>query len=344
MEKKRTIMGNHGSTWSNQITNIRALAILLVVFGHSIIIYSSSWSLYSSIYSVPLLDNTKRIIDIIQMPIFFSISGYLFFYTHNKKRGIVWLIKSKFKRLIVPYFLVGFIYMVPIKYAVGYSGYQDKTLFDILGNFLMCQDVGHLWFLPALFFIFLICEVLINVIERVPIFRKLNIGAVVLLLIAIILYFEGYRIAFGYAPILSAFVNVIWFSFGYFICTYHDFYQSFFNRKSIKLVSVIIGISFLLFCAFFDTRVLVGICCKFIVIFVLYAIMPGTNSKIISCISKNSFGIYLFHSPLIYITFSFFANESVVFVVLLNFVIFGGVALFITEFVRSIGLKLVIGE
>lgn len=344
MGKKRTLNGEQRITWSNQITNIRALAILLVVFGHSIILYSSSWSLYSTIHSVPLLDYMKRIIDVIQMPIFFSISGYLFFYTHNKKRGILWLIKSKLKRLIVPYFLVGFIYMVPIKYAVGYSGYQNKTLIDIIYNFLICQDVGHLWFLPALFFIFLICEVFMNIIEKVPIIRKWNIGAVVLLILATILYYEGYRIAFGYAPILSAFANVIWFAFGYLICTCHEFYQSFFNRKIIKIVSATIGIFLLLFCVFFDTRVIVGICCKLICIFLLYAIMPKKNGKVISSISKNSFGIYLFHSPLIYITFSFFANESVLFVVLLNFVIFGGVSLFITEFIRRRGLGLVIGE
>lgn len=344
MKKKGTLIGEQGITWSNQITNIRALAILLVVFGHSIILYSSSWSLYSSIHSVPLLDNIKRIIDIIQMPIFFSISGYLFFYTHNKKRGILWLIKNKFKRLIVPYFLIGFIYMVPIKYAVGYSGYYDRTLIAIIGDFLMGQDVGHLWFLPALFFIFLICEIFINIIEKVPIIQKRDIGTVVLLILAIILYYEGYRIAFGYAPILSAFANVIWFAFGYFICTYHEFFQSFFNRKIIKIASAIIGVFLLLFCAFFDTGVTVGICCKLICILVLYVIVPGKNNKIISCISKDSFGIYLFHSPLIYITFSFWANESVLIVVLLNFVIFGGVALFITEFIRRKGLGLVIGE
>ena len=52
----------------------------------------------------------------------------------------------------------------------------------------------------------------------------------------------------------------------------------------------------------------------------------------------------LFHSPLIYITFSFFANASVLFVVLVNFVFFGGVALCITEVIRNRGLGLIIGE
>ncbi len=29
------------------------------------------------------------------MPVFFQFLGICFFYTHNKKRGILWLIKSK---------------------------------------------------------------------------------------------------------------------------------------------------------------------------------------------------------------------------------------------------------
>lgn len=57
MERKRILIGEQKTVWSNQISNIRALAILLVVFGYSIILYSTSWNLYSSIHTVTLLDN-----------------------------------------------------------------------------------------------------------------------------------------------------------------------------------------------------------------------------------------------------------------------------------------------
>lgn len=70
---------------NTKIVNIRALAIILVVLGHSIILYSSKWDLYETINQVPILDNMKRIIDIIQTSLFFSISGYLFYYSLNKK-------------------------------------------------------------------------------------------------------------------------------------------------------------------------------------------------------------------------------------------------------------------
>lgn len=53
------------------LDNIRGLAILMVVFGHSIIIYSSQWSVFTTVNSAPLLDLLKAVINILQMPLFF---------------------------------------------------------------------------------------------------------------------------------------------------------------------------------------------------------------------------------------------------------------------------------
>ena len=39
---------------NTKIVNIRALAIILVVLGHSIILYSSQWDLYETINQVPI--------------------------------------------------------------------------------------------------------------------------------------------------------------------------------------------------------------------------------------------------------------------------------------------------
>lgn len=79
--KENTLVKHRDSIYSEQITNIRVLAILIVVFGHSIILYSSAWNLYSTINKVQVLDYIKDIINLIQMPLFFSISGYLFMYS-----------------------------------------------------------------------------------------------------------------------------------------------------------------------------------------------------------------------------------------------------------------------
>lgn len=67
------------------ITFLRALAIILVVFGHSIIIYDPSWGIYTPSVQSDVLRQIKSMINIVQMPLFMSLSGYLFYYTQQKK-------------------------------------------------------------------------------------------------------------------------------------------------------------------------------------------------------------------------------------------------------------------
>ena len=47
------------TTRRDDITNVRALAIFLVVLGHSIILYSSAWGYYPTEQKSILLDNLK---------------------------------------------------------------------------------------------------------------------------------------------------------------------------------------------------------------------------------------------------------------------------------------------
>lgn len=67
------------TTRRDDITNVRALAIFLVVLGHSIILYSSAWGYYPTEQKSILLDNLKFLINGIQMPLFFFVIWLLFF-------------------------------------------------------------------------------------------------------------------------------------------------------------------------------------------------------------------------------------------------------------------------
>lgn len=64
--------------WSQKVTNIRALAIVIVVLGHSIILYSTKWTLYSTTVASPFLDWVKAVIDLVQMPLFFHFLVFFF--------------------------------------------------------------------------------------------------------------------------------------------------------------------------------------------------------------------------------------------------------------------------
>ena len=326
-----------------QIGNIRTLAILLVVLGHSIILYSTGWSLYETARQAPFLAWLKRAIDIPQMPLFFSLSGYLFVFTHQKKQGFGQLAKNKFLRLIVPYFGIGLLYLLPIRLAVGYSGYQGNIVIDFILKFLTANDVGHLWFLPALFLIFLLSEMILSVAEHIPVLKKFP--GIVLLAAGGVLYLEGYHIGLGYGPLLSAFNYLLWFALGYCLKTYQQYIRKMYRIPLVKWGLLLANLLLLVYALrLFSARVLIslGLCALFIIN--AYGVMPEKTCSLVQRIDRDSFGIYLFHSPLIYITFASIPNAHPAIVVFINFVIFGAAAFCLTELVRKIRLKVLIGE
>lgn len=326
-----------------QLTNIRTLCIFIVVLFHSIILYSSTWDLYSTDVAVPFLDALKAFMEPVAMPLFFSLSGYLFVFTHSKKRGFVQLLKNKALRLLVPYAGVGLLFMLPIRLLVGYPGYQGKTAVQLGYNFLMTSDVGHLWFLPALFFIFLLAELILTVADRLPGLRRapeLVLGAA-----AAALYLEGYRISLGYPPIQSAYVNLIWFAAGYILCVRRELLQTVYHHAAVKWLLAAAGLLLLGYETLVAPMgVLLSVCMKSLFIANVYGIMPHKTCPVIEKVDRSSFGVYLFHSPLIYITFANIPNAHPAIVVFVNLVVFGAAAYGLTTLIRKTKLKFLIGE
>ena len=66
-------------------------------------------------------------------------------------------------------------------------------------------------------------------------------------------------------------------------------------------------------------------------------------SKVCELISKESMGIYLLHSPLIYFTYSYCSNDFPLVVVFINFVIDGSIAVLLTNFLMKGKGKWLIG-
>lgn len=324
----------------NKIVNLRVLAILLVVFGHSIILYSTDWNLYETVNTCQILDYLKKIINIIQMPLFFSISGYLFCYSINKKSGFKYLLISKIKRLIVPFLGVGIFWLFPVRMLVGYKGYRGYALYEIIINkIILGEDNGHLWFCPTLFFIFLVMYPLCKGLKVI----KNNLANIGVLLVLVALSYFSYKIPSG-LYIANICKYMLWFYYGHFIKQYQDKVDAYIqNKKVIELIIVVSAIAMMTITVIYQEQYL-QILSGLVVLFELYQRIPGNIIRGAGTIDKDSFGIYLFHSPLIYITFSIIPDVSPVIVVFINFVIFGGCALIITEIIRRIGLGFILGE
>ena len=107
---------------------------------------------------------------------FFAVSGAAFAVSMAKQdeKGeylrypTIWsLIINKGKRLLIPYFVITLVWDIPIKYLAGfYKGLSGKEVIEhaIQGQLLL-KGNSYLWFLIALFNIFVIVYLLEKYIQ-----------------------------------------------------------------------------------------------------------------------------------------------------------------------------------
>jgi fucose 4-O-acetylase-like acetyltransferase len=324
-----------------KITRLRSLAIVTVVLGHSIILYDPQWGLYQTSYTVGLLMWMKRIINAFQMPLFLFLAGFCFFYSiekhdyknvRNKLRGIL----GKAKRLLVPFFAVALVWMIPIRLMCHYSAWDNLRYCEIFKRVLLGIDSGHLWFLPTLFMIFVIAFIIF------PHVNNKNIDCLVL-----IISFLGSLIAQRIPAIL--FLNTIasslyWFCLGFEVCKYKGKLGKLSGIKSYSLAFTSGAIMIL-------TSLWGGTVCKVVqkmavtfLLIALYNCMSGRKcSSICKKISDESMGVYLLHSPLVYFTYAYYANGLPAIVVFINFVIGGFVAFSLTHIIMNSKAKALLG-
>ena len=285
--KKRTI---------HEITNLRALAILFVVVGHSIIIYSSTWGRYTSEIKVPALNYLKAYINIIQMPLYFSISGFL--YNLSAKRPFAVFVKNKAKRLLVPWVFFTFAMMYPVRILVHYHGYRGLSFPYIFFHLtLLGKDDGHVWFLSCLF---------------IGLFR--NPGKY-------LFYFQ-----------IGCIISMFWDR----------------RKKDIRvqiigamiyIVSSVLGMTLLKY-----KYTIPYVMIRILLVVSLYMIVPGKTCKATEFLSNYSFGLYLFHSPLVYITCAFMPNVHPAIFVGTNLIVFGLASILLTWAFKHSALRVLIGE
>ena len=326
-----------------KLDNLRGLAILLVVFGHSIILYSNSWNLIQTSVHVPTLSYIKDIINLIQMPLFFSLSGYLFAYS-KKKTNVPAFILAKLKRLLIPYFFFAFFWLIPIRLMLNYHNWRSlspQTL--IIKTVLGGEDNGHLWFLQCLFCCFIVaelCKVMlqkyINHNDKKHIIVWMLAGCLALLIP-------------GKLDIFHVKYNFIYFCLGIVlnsVCSTKPLPKSRTTHQP-KRNNIILLIAITL-CGTVISLItrnshISSVTSIFIVV-LLYFIMTNKYNRCLAFLGKYSFGIYLFHSPLTYITYTYIPNANPLVVVFINFMLFGSVALMLSIAFSKCFLKIFIGE
>lgn len=287
---------------------VRILATFFVVVGHSAYVVMevqygridflervSEWS--PVYYSSSLLQFFGRMAGWVykfHMPLFFILSGAVL--RLKPIESIDLFCKRKFMRLVIPYYLCGLLFMIPMKYLGGF--YSTENLQPAFYHFWIGTDSGHLWFLLALFW----CMVVFVLIHKLLIHLGCTSDTVRLMVCGVIQLFANdmpihvlkFHVGLRY---------IFWFALGYYFAAA--------RKRQEKMHTVILKFIVLSMVMIADEK------CN--LIYDKFVILAGSYwtyalalclSKLLGVIERtvgykiivrNLFYIYLFHDPLEYV-------------------------------------------
>ena len=316
-----------------ELNVLKFYGILLVVLGHVTFTYSPM-SIISPNIPSPTLNLVKDIIYSFHMPLFFFASGCICSYqleVRQKPMTFMQMFKNKAKRLVLPFFAFGLFMVYPTMVLLGF---RDPVHYFIDG-FILALDPRHLWFVLALFLIFILFFCLRKICT------KLHTPVWAISMIAILVYF--FHLEFAYFQIKNAGEYLIWFTLGYMFTIY---------RPAFKYITIvaICGIGFNMAIPSITPPDLLKLFNGIVGIMAFYILSIWTtrieNSKFYQWISPNSFGIYLFHAMIIY-WLEFIAMPYSINPFLLSICVFAislTLSVLLTKTVRRLGWGIVIGE
>lgn len=297
---------------------LRLIATVLVVIGHSR--YISMDAANGSVhYVMPEFTNPAFYSYIVSffglmvsyiysfhMPLFFFLSGAVLRLKPIKPFDE--FCRDKIRRLIFPYFAVGFLYMLPIKYIAGF--YTGEGLHRAYRMFYNGSDSDHLWFLTALFWCMLVFVIVRKIMERCRVTSELFP-----LFVCMLMQMCAGLIPFDILAMKQGIGYIGWFALGYF-------FERIRKEKLMQLSSANKWLLCILTGALFVLNIKVGIfednmnviCgCLFAYFTAEVCAMVFKRLEATGCyrvVMRNLFAIYLFHNPLEFLILRMFMTTT----------------------------------
>lgn len=322
--------------------------MIIVVFGHALDEFRVGGYYFDNAtvsYSTTVFNVIRTVIYSFHMPLFMSVSGYLFYYEVKKSlncknhlQSFNTFISKKIWRLVVPFIFIMYFWRKPISWLLNPQS-RPTSVFD----YIKFGTTGPLWYLYVLFGIFIIQKLLMWVVWKDD--------------KHIVVAFAVFA-AFCYAGMIfqSTIRFVLTFNFYFFLGALVNKEFDTVDCLNKRTTGVLIAIAVLLEIvhvvgtgnALFDN--LVSICQAVIILMAIWALTANIRdkkvSRIITVLDKNGMGIYLLHSEFLNIA-SLFLVRVVVPITgsLIITSVFGLLAAFLlTELIRKAHLGIILGE
>lgn len=290
---------------------LKVITILLVLVSHSTYytivtnfggINYEQWLLnVNSVFLFKFLDKFREVIYYFHMPLFMAISGAFFqIQIHkNKWKDLNSLLHAKFKRLMIPFFVFTLLYTIPVKYISNYF-VQTNVVNAIIGQLFLLGN-SHLWYLYALFVIFIIAY---YVLKRDSGFWML------VFLFLLHLISNKIELTLIKAPIQFLF----YFAMGFMFESKREIYNKFLDSKRRVLSFLVIGFVVLILFNFgikkysilfskiiLEILAIYGSLLTYTIAYYLSKSTTLVNTKIYQLILVNGLGIYIFSDTLNYL-------------------------------------------
>ena len=273
----------------------RIILTVLVVLGHSCIMFTENGA-FTPASGSSLAAAITDFVYIFHMPAFMCLNGMIFYkcIAGGKYKQFTGFVKNKFFRIALPYLIWG-VFVVAVTMLVGLHG--GNFFFNYLRNIVVSKDPRHLWYLLALFWIFIIAFFLKGLF-----LKKNYVIPVVLLALTLVL-----NIFAGKLPAVVQLTNTASYLFYFILGVY---LEKLTGERELKLpleVSLTVAFTGGLI-AFYVTgyREIPAKICGVLAIFFICRLLSRssfdfTGTSVGRTLVKSSFAVYLIHPMIIYL-------------------------------------------
>lgn len=289
----------------NDISFIKTILMLLVVLYHSSVFWTGTW--FSDIavsQDSTFLNFFSKRLNSFHIHTFTLVSGYIFnfLYGKGKYRKFRKFFVKKIKRLIVPYWFITMVWLIPISVVLFSMDFRK-----VFYNFILCITPDQLWFLWMLFNVFVMSWFLGSHIKK-------NNYAIFICFLSYCLSFIGGKLIPNIFCIWSALRFLTFFLIGMKLEEKLDkklkqipvFFYIIVHSILFIIVTILsckTGLIYtLLYLGFTYIMNIAGSLMAFYVLRDISAKFDWQNSKLFNILSNKTMIIYLFHQQIIYFT------------------------------------------